>query len=125
MFSSLLLSLGLFGSQPVALPVHEAFRSSTMQGRGYTLVRFDMPEHDYYLYQDRFTVTNISGQPYRVQFMSQAEMHKDEFIGETFIFRDQAFLKVFTHEPFSVSFQGCKEATLCYPPTKIDVNGAG
>ena len=54
-------------------------------------------------------------------------MHKDEFLGETVIFRDSLDLEILSQTEqnlmnYEVIFQGCAEKRFCYTPIKVKLS---
>ena len=54
-------------------------------------------------------------------------MHKDEFLGETVIFRDSLDLVILDQTEqslinYEVIFQGCAEKRFCYTPIKVKLS---
>lgn len=87
-----------------------------------TLVRFSVHSDQYYLYGERFNLVNDAGEAVSYAYTNPGEPHYDEFFGETYIYRDEAILIVFSDEPFTVTYQGCKDSVLCYPPMQKHFN---
>lgn len=103
------------------LPVDEAFQFDfQLQGNQLTL-SWTIAD-GYYLYQHRFIadpevplaapVTLPAGVPY-----------EDAFFGESVVYRQQVSLQYTlqdaqAHSQFVISYQGCADAGLCYPPTE-------
>jgi len=81
---------------------------------------------DYYLYRDKVTVKTTAadvqlGKP----SIPGGETRTDEYFGEQVVFLGEMVADVgvsaaagVTEVPIEVSYQGCAEAGLCYPPTK-------
>ncbi|MEP6366880.1 MAG: protein-disulfide reductase DsbD, partial [Marinobacter sp.] len=117
------------GSNNGFLPVDEAlpFRHSTDNGA--VILSWDVtPGH--YLYKGRLSVTPITegveiGEP---QFSLTGKTTHDEFFGEVTVFYDPVEVRVPVTLPegireaeLMVTYQGCAEAGLCYPPQTRDV----
>lgn len=118
----------LSASRDQFLPVDEAFEPAFELAGDVLQVRWTIAP-GYYLYQSRITVSDPSGalalDP--PVFAAPGEEKNDPYFGEQRVFHDQASMKV----PFqvvdrqaldqgttklTVSYQGCAEAGLCYPP---------
>lgn len=128
---------GLFGSSGDFLPVDEAlpFNYTTDQG-AVTLSWNITPGH--YLYQNRIAVASVTdgvtvGDP---SFSLPGETANDEFFGEVTVFYEPVEARVPVNLPegvreatLEVTYQGCAEAGLCYPPQTREVlyypGGAG
>lgn len=101
------------------LPVEQAFEFDFRQ-RGKTLeLTFEIAE-GYYLYQHRFQfdpMIPLATQPQ----LPEGELHYDEFFGESVIYRDSVTLKLtlanIAAGQFTLGYQGCADAGLCYPPS--------
>lgn len=119
----------LFGGGNDFLPVDEAlpFNYTTDQG-AVTLSWNITPGH--YLYQNRVAVTPVTdgvtvGEP---SFSQQGETTNDEFFGEVTVFYEPVEARVPVNLPegareatLEVTYQGCAEAGLCYPPQTREV----
>ena len=117
-------SSGLGNSEFV--PVDEAFRPVLIPVDGNTVeVSFEILE-GYYLYRDKISVKALSD---NVQLgrldLPAGKIKVDEFFGESQVYYDNVFatLPLARATPqamdleLEVSFQGCAEGGLCYPPT--------
>ncbi|WP_228160581.1 protein-disulfide reductase DsbD [Marinobacter bohaiensis] len=119
------------------LPVDEALPFSSSVTDGGVALRWDIaPEH--YLYRGRVTVTADNpdvriGAP---SFTVPGHLKDDPYFGEVTVFTEPVTANVPVTLPsgmdeaqLTVSYQGCAEAGLCYPPQKRPVlfvgNGAG
>jgi len=107
------------------LPVDQAFvLSASSPSRDLVLVRFDIAD-DYYLYRDktRITVRTQDAQLGEPRF-PRGEVQQDDYFGEQVVYRGELIAEVpvaavagASELPIEVSFQGCADAGLCYPPT--------
>lgn len=111
------------GEAPVFLPVDEAFVLSTeLADDGALLAYWDMPE-GYYLYRHRFDFSVREGD---VATLGPPEIPPgkskvDEFFGAVEVYYRRLEIRVpIIHAEglfeVGVSYQGCAEAGLCYPP---------
>ncbi|MDO9321756.1 MAG: protein-disulfide reductase DsbD [Pseudomonas sp.] len=96
------------------------------QANGETLLRWDIAP-GYYLYQHRL---QFSGLPAGVEPELPAGLpYKDEFFGDSQIYRErlEVLLPAGDTSNVQVSWQGCADAGLCYPPQtrQLDLSGAG
>ncbi|MFC7090415.1 protein-disulfide reductase DsbD [Halomonas salifodinae] len=108
------------------LPVHEAFQASAWHDDQTLYVGFTAAE-DYYLYRHRFAVESEDvalGEP----LLPPGEAMSDEFLGDVNVFFDRVVFEVPLAEapvsgavPFTLSFQGCALAGLCYPPERLEM----
>jgi len=119
----------LFGGGGDFLPVDEALPFNYTTDRGSVVLNWNItPGH--YLYQNRVGVTAITegvtlGEP---SFSLQGETTNDEFFGEVTVFYDPVEARVPVRLPdgvreatLEVTYQGCAEAGLCYPPQTREV----
>lgn len=135
-------SAGLFdsaspgGASPFAsassnkfLPVSEAFKPGLLERDHQTLrIRFDNAP-GYYLYRMRFKVESepagLLGEPQ----LPAGKVKHDEYFGEVEVYYDQLEFEIPTTRPAPEAFsllltwQGCADAGLCYPPetTRIEI----
>ena len=83
-------------------------------------------EKTYYLYQNSIKVIN-KDQSIAFDLIGDPIVHKDEFLGETVIFRNNLALKVSDQteqnlKNYEVIFQGCAEKRFCYTPIKVKLS---
>jgi thiol:disulfide interchange protein DsbD len=119
----------LFGGGPKSdadfLPVDQAFVFSTSStSRDRITLRWDIAD-DYYLYRDKVKV-KVTGSDATLgtPLMPEGKIQYDEYFGEQVVYYGELIANVpvaaaaETREvPLEVSFQGCADAGLCYPPT--------
>ncbi len=117
----------LFSPTPVFLPVDDAFRLDVALGSdGAILARWDL-EEGYYLYRHAFevavrgadggTAPVLLGAPEIPPGIAKV----DEYFGDVEVYYQQAQLRVPVAEgrgrvEVGISYQGCADAGLCYPP---------
>lgn len=101
------------------LPVDQAFQFDFRQNGKQLELTFDIAD-GYYLYQHRFQfdpAIPLATQPK----LPEGETHYDEFFGESIIYRDRVTLNVtlanIAASNFTLGYQGCADAGLCYPPS--------
>ncbi|MBS4076708.1 protein-disulfide reductase DsbD [Pseudomonas rustica] len=114
-----------FESKPEFLPVDKAFvLTSERLESGETQLFWQITD-GYYLYQKRlkFDGLNAEQQP----ALPTGESHSDEFFGEQPVYRQGLEVKIpaSASGQIKVSYQGCADAGLCYPPQTrvIDLGG--
>ena len=83
-------------------------------------------EKTYYLYQNSIKVIN-KDQSIEFDLIGDPIVHKDEFLGETVIFRNNLALKISDQternlKNYEVIFQGCAEKRFCYTPIKVKLS---
>ncbi len=106
------------------LRAEEAFQPVVERTGSGWHVRFDIADH-YYLYQSRIKLKKpLEGD--QVSFRQTAELKNDPNFGEVLIYHDVVDVDVtVTAEGDRVlSYQGCAEAGLCYPPQKLTLSAA-
>ncbi|PXX97453.1 protein-disulfide reductase DsbD [Halomonas sp. LBP4] len=115
------------GSSGDFLPVLEAFQPSAWHD-GETLFVGVENADGYYLYRHRFAVeardeTLALGEPR----LPPGEFKSDEFLGDVHVFYDRVVLEVPLENgargplDLTLTFQGCADAGLCYPPERVDL----
>ena len=130
---SSLFSSGSSSLQYDFLPVNEAFRPMlrTVDEQQITLYFDIAPE--YYLYRHRFDFAlTDGGEITRIELPAGKAMH-DEFFGDIEAYYDEVSvtlehaLNEIPGGQLQVSFQGCADAGLCYPPetSYLDLPGTG
>lgn len=115
------LSQAFISNQQDFLPVEEAFRFELMDDvEPAVLVWQIAPEH--YLYRDKLSISDANGNPVPIDYPEGIE-HSDEFFGDTQIYRQllQLPLNSTIAQPLQVTWQGCADAGLCYPPQTASV----
>lgn len=110
------------------LPVLEAFQPSAWHD-GETLYVGVEAAEGYYLYRHRFSVESDQadlGEPE----LPAGEFTSDEFLGDVYVFRDRVVFEVPLEGdasgvfPVALTFQGCADAGLCYPPERVELEAA-
>ncbi|OZB04244.1 MAG: hypothetical protein B7X54_08300 [Idiomarina sp. 34-48-12] len=110
-----------FAQQNQFLPVDEAFQFEFRQEGEKLTLSWEIADN-YYMYQHRFVVktpVQLKEEPQ----LPEGEAHFDEFFGETIVYRDYVELtynlsQASPDQAFTISYQGCADAGLCYPPTE-------
>lgn len=113
------------------LPVDEAFKPILLPVDGNTVEVSWQVTPGYYLYKDKISVTAVSS---NVQLgrldLPKGKLKNDEFFGEQEVYLEDVFARLplarASREAMllelEVSYQGCAEAGLCYPPTTRTVS---
>ncbi|AWA40616.1 thiol:disulfide interchange protein [Pseudomonas fluorescens] len=114
-----------FASKPEFLPVDKAFvLTSERLDSGETQLFWQIAD-GYYLYQKRLKFDGLATQ--NVPALPEGESHSDEYFGEQPVYRQGLELKIpsSAQGQIKVSYQGCADAGLCYPPQTrvIDLGG--
>ncbi|MCF5704177.1 protein-disulfide reductase DsbD [Pseudomonas syringae] len=114
-----------FESKPEFLPVDKAFvLTSERLESGETQLFWQITD-GYYLYQKRLKFDGLSAE--QLPALPEGESHSDEFFGEQPVYRQGLEVKIpaSASGQIKVSYQGCADAGLCYPPQTrvIDLGG--
>ncbi|WP_299999018.1 protein-disulfide reductase DsbD [uncultured Cedecea sp.] len=106
------------------VPVEQAFAFDFQQTEHQVTLNWQI-KPGYYLYRQQIKVipTDARLAPFEVP---QGTWHEDEFYGKTEIFTDHFSLPLTLNSAekgafLSVTYQGCAEAGLCYPPETLTV----
>lgn len=114
------------------LPPEQAFRPQVnVTGQGIN-VQFQIAE-GYYLYQSKIIAdTDPAGVLGDTPQFSPGEEKEDEFFGKQIVYHHAAqvnwpYKQAFGQYKLTLSYQGCAEVGVCYPPvdTTFDINGNG
>ncbi|WP_236191409.1 protein-disulfide reductase DsbD [Pseudomonas pharyngis] len=114
-----------FASKPEFLPVDKAFvLTSQRLDSGETQLFWQIAD-GYYLYQKRLKFDGLTTP--NIPALPEGESHSDEYFGEQPVYRQGLELKIpaAATGQIKVSYQGCADAGLCYPPQTrvIDLGG--
>jgi len=113
----------LSGQEPDFLPVDEAYKFSSRVAGYQLIIRWDIAD-GYYLYKDRMKIaiaeTNVeAGEP---QWSKPGKDKQDEYFGlvKAFYQDVEAIIPIIKapdgEVTITITYQGCAEAGLCYPP---------
>jgi thiol:disulfide interchange protein DsbD len=111
------------------LPADQAFvLSADSTSRDRVQLRWDIAD-DYYLYRDKVTVkSTATGVQLGSVSIPGGEKQHDEYFGEQVVFHAQMLADLpvvaaagIIEVPLEISYQGCADAGLCYPPIKKTV----
>ena len=112
-------------AQPDFLPANKAFEfSSEAMPSGETRLHWKVAD-TYYLYQKRLKFDGLDEA--HKPALPQGQEHSDEFFGETQVYRDslELLIPAGASGQVKVSWQGCADAGLCYPPQSQTVDLGG
>ncbi len=116
----------LFSEKPDFLPANKAFTfTSERLASGETRLYWQIAD-GYYLYQQRLKFEGLSQEQHPV--LPKGEDHHDEYFGQQQVYRQALELTIpaSASGQIKVSWQGCADAGLCYPPQSQLVNaGSG
>ncbi len=109
----------LFGGSSEFLDVDEAFKVSSEVLDDEVIVRFEIAD-DYYLYRSRF-LFNAENAVLSNAYIPDGKKKVDEYLGDVEVYYHNLEISVPFKSPqkdfsFTVEYQGCAEAGLCYPP---------
>ncbi|MBE0463366.1 MAG: protein-disulfide reductase DsbD [Halomonadaceae bacterium] len=117
-------------SEDAFLPVMEAFQSSAWHD-GETLYVGMQITQGYYLYRHQFAVeSQTPSVTLGGSVLPEGTFTTDEFFGDVYTFRDQVVFETPLESAYSgpidiaLTFQGCADAGLCYPPERVDLQAA-
>ena len=125
MFSNNILALNQIGLGNEILDPEDAFKMTLTKIDDSLLVNWKI-EKNYYLYQNSIKVTH-KNRSIRFELIGDPILHKDEFLGETVIFRNSLDLEILDQMDqslmnYEVIFQGCAEKRFCYTPIKVKLS---
>ena len=103
------------------LPVDEAFRFDFNQ-QGDSVEIYFAIEEGYYLYRDKLVFKTLDAE-HQAPNLPQGIDHEDEYFGIQQVYYNQVkfnvpLTSVGGNGELTMTFQGCAEKGLCYPPTK-------
>ncbi len=126
------LSVTLFSvishaDEPEFLPVDQAFNYTYELAGDQLQVQFDIAD-GYYLYLSRLAIKQ-DGQTLPLEFVQTPLEKEDDYFGQVQIFKHQLNVttRTVSSSPIKLTYQGCAEAGLCYPPQTrtLDVSNMG
>ena len=116
----------LLGGDDDFLPPQEAFQYELEENGDGTLTLLWEIAPEYYLYRKRLTIEGVDGNLSDVRYPTGTVI-RDEFFGESEVFYNRAEILINSGDAsaLSLSWQGCADAGLCYPPQSavVDFNG--
>ena len=125
MFSNNILALNQIGLNNEILDPEDAFKMTISEFEDSILINWKI-EKTYYLYQNSIKVIH-KDQSIAFDLIGDPIVHKDEFLGEALIFRNNLALKISDQternlKDYEVIFQGCAEKRFCYTPIKVKLS---
>ena len=125
MFSNNILALNQIGLGNEILDPEDAFKMTITKIEDSLLINWKI-EKTYYLYQNSIKVVH-KDQSIAFDLIGDPIVHKDEFLGEALIFRNNLALKISDQternlKNYEVIFQGCAEKRFCYTPIKVKLS---
>lgn len=115
------------GDAETFLPVHQAFQASAWRDDDALYVGFANAD-GYYLYRHRFAVTSATpGVTFGEPRLPAGKFKHDDYLGDVHVFYHQVVLAIPLDGDVAadaavsarVTFQGCADAGLCYPPETL------
>ncbi|MFB2705340.1 protein-disulfide reductase DsbD [Marinobacter shengliensis] len=108
------------------LPVDEAFQYDVQEHSDDSIRISWRIAPDYYLYRKRIEIQGQNGEVEEVIYPDGVTI-SDEFFGESEVYYDSAdlIIRPGNAEVLKLSWQGCAEAGLCYPPQHAAINLTG
>ncbi|EWH10911.1 cytochrome c biogenesis protein transmembrane subunit [Catenovulum agarivorans DS-2] len=105
------------------LPVEQAFQFDFNQQGNQLSLTWQIAD-GYYLYKDK-TRAKADKQEITISFVQQGKEKHDEYFGLVTVFRDQLEAKLdlsgVQTDTLLVTYQGCADAGLCYPPVLKEI----
>ena len=125
MFSNNILALNQIGLGNEILDPEDAFKITITKIEDSLLINWKI-EKTYYLYQNSIKVIH-KDQSIAFDLIGDPIVHKDEFLGEALVFRNNLALKISDQternlKDYEVIFQGCAEKRFCYTPIKVKLS---
>ncbi|MAY43362.1 MULTISPECIES: protein-disulfide reductase DsbD [unclassified Neptuniibacter] len=127
---------GLFDKSPYAddgpLQVEEAFVFGQLQDGNRLNLYWDIPD-DYYLYRDRIELKGTDKTLISNRVNSPAEQKEDPLFGQVWVYHNRADISYdlasanedVIDDTLIVTYQGCWEGGICYPPVTKEIKVAG
>ena len=125
MFSNNILASNQIVQGNEILDPEDAFKMTITKIKDSLFLNWEI-EKTYYLYRNSIEVT-YKDKSIVFHLIGDPIVHKDEFLGETEIFRDNLALKISDQtevnlKNYEVIFQGCAEKRFCYTPIKVKLS---
>lgn len=118
-------NFGFLKSEPELMPVDQAFAFDFKQEGNKVTLNWVIAD-GYYMYRDKLKFS-VNGAELGTIDLPKGKPHNDEYFGEqevyyTYINIPVGLKQADDNGTLSVTFMGCAEGKLCYPPTKRDVS---
>ncbi|WP_299494908.1 protein-disulfide reductase DsbD [uncultured Shewanella sp.] len=116
--------LNFLKSEPELLPVDQAFAMDFKQEGNQVNIRFVIAK-GYYLYRDKLTFSATNADIENIA-LPKGKTHFDDYFGEQQVYYDFVTLPITLTDAknnglLNITFMGCAEDKLCYPPTTRDI----
>lgn len=117
-------TFGFLKSEPELMPVDKAFVFDYKQEGNQVKLNWVIAD-GYYMYRDKL-VFSVNGAELGTIALPQGKPHTDEYFGEqevyyTYVDIPVGLKQADENSTLTVTFMGCAEGKLCYPPTKREV----
>lgn len=118
-------TFGFLKSEPELMPVDKAFVFDYKQEGNQVKLNWVIAD-GYYMYRDKL-VFSVNGAELGTIALPQGKPHTDEYFGEqevyyTYVDIPVGLKQADENSTLTVTFMGCAEGKLCYPPTKREVS---
>lgn len=118
-------SFTVFAQESEFLPVAEAFQFKSEMTNNQLKMHWDISE-GYYLYQSKISVQQ-NNKLLSLTFKQSPISKEDEFFGKVNVFHGKLDIQapLLGDNPIVISYQGCAEEGLCYPPVSLSLDATG
>lgn len=111
--------------EPELMPVHQAFVFDASQQDNKVTLSFVIAD-GYYLYRDKLKFELDNGEFGEIH-LPKGKMHEDEYFGKQEVYYSYIELPAAIKEAgdqakLTLTFMGCAEGKLCFPPTKVSTD---
>lgn len=118
-------TFGFLKSEPELMPVDKAFVFDYKQEGNQVKLNWVIAD-GYYMYRDKLAFS-VNGAELGAIAFPQGKPHTDEYFGEqevyyTYVDIPVGLKQADENSTLTVTFMGCAEGKLCYPPTKREVS---
>ena len=125
MFSNNILAKSQLDLGSNILNPKDAFKMKIIDSDNYLSLNWEI-EKNYYIYKNSIKLLH-KDKLINFELIGDPIMHKDEFLGETEIFRNSLNLRLLGQKQqnkmdYEVVFQGCAEKRFCYTPIKVKLS---
>lgn len=121
--ATIAVSAVAFAIEP-PLPMDQAFRMEAGRDGSVIAIRWQL-EDGYYLYREYLSVTGVDGKPFEMA-TPPGVIKEDPGSGSTEVYYGTATATVAgpVTGSLNVTYQGCQDGGLCYPPTTVEIDEA-
>ncbi|MCU4675106.1 protein-disulfide reductase DsbD [Catenovulum sp. 2E275] len=126
-FAGQALDFSQLNSEPDFLPVEQAFIFDFDQQANTLHLSWQIAD-GYYLYKHRTKAKALAENndaELEIKFLQQGDEKYDEYFGDVIVFHQRSDIEIdltgITSDKILLTYQGCADAGLCYPPQLIEV----